>query len=137
MQYDPDHQFFDVHVPFLSSLGVHALKMNAEEDSALISIDLHRGLENSISALHGGAIASLLDVAMAAAARARDRSVRVTTIEMHIHYMRPAQAPVVYATGKLTHGTGSMAFTEAICHNEAGEVFARATGTFKKLKPKV
>jgi uncharacterized protein (TIGR00369 family) len=134
MIYDPNHRYFDVHVPFLSTLGVVALGKDEATGTAELKLEMRHEFSNSHDALHGGAIATLLDVAMAAAARSKDASIRVTTIEMSVHYMKAARAPVLYARGKLNHLTGSLAFTEAELHDGAGEVFAKATGTFKKLR---
>jgi uncharacterized protein (TIGR00369 family) len=93
---------------------------------------------------HGGVLMTMLDVAMAHAARsahrvqpaagdAVDAGPGVATIEMKTSFMRPAEGRLV-AKGRLLHRTATMAFTEGQVFNEAGELCAHATGTFKFLR---
>jgi uncharacterized protein (TIGR00369 family) len=49
---------------------------------------------------------------------------------MKTSFMRPAHGPLT-AKGRLIHRTRHMAFTEASVYDEAGQVCAHATGTFK------
>jgi len=87
---------------------------------------------------HGGVTMTLLDVAMAHAARSpgedgvAERS-GVVTIEMKTSFMRPGLGRLV-ATGRRLHRTVSFAFCEASVVDAEGQLLAHSTGTFKFLK---
>ena len=95
--------------------------------------------EQLSASAHGGVLMTLLDVAMAHAARSvvpsgdgRDGP-GVVTIEMKTSFMRAGQGRL-RAAGKLLHRTATMAFTEGSVFNAAGQLCAHATGTFKYIK---
>lgn len=126
------HQFFGVHVPFLSWLDVHGIEWG--NGSARLELSLRPELHNSLGAAHGGVICTLLDIAMAAAARSDDPALRVVTIEMSVHFMRPGAGKLT-AEGRLVLLTRSFAFTEAEIRDTQGQLVAKSSGTFKRLKP--
>ena len=87
---------------------------------------------------HGGVTMTLLDVAMAHAARSPGEDGEpehsgVVTVEMKTSFMRPGLGRLV-ATGRRQHRTVSLAFCEASVVDAAGQLVAHATGTFKFLK---
>jgi uncharacterized protein (TIGR00369 family) len=87
---------------------------------------------------HGGVLMTMLDVAMAQAARSVqthasvDRA-GVATIEMKTSFVRPAEGEL-RALGKLLHRTSTLAFCEASVFDDMGRLCAHATGTFKYLR---
>ncbi len=85
---------------------------------------------NTFDVTHGGALMTLLDITMAAAARSDTPEVGVVTIEMKTSFMRPSVGPLV-ARGLLKHRTATMAFVEATVYDEKEQACAHATGTFK------
>lgn len=89
---------------------------------------------NSFNVTHGGALMTLLDIAMATAARSVQKDMGMVTIEMKTSFMQAARGALV-CNGRLMHRTGSMAFTEATVLDEAGQSCAHATGTFKYTQP--
>ena len=133
---------FKVHIPFVESLGCELLRFeNGEADIALTPKDDHL---NGWNVVHGGVTMTLLDVAMAHAARSvgvcSDGSAKaapdprgVVTIEMKTSFMRPALGRVV-AKGKLLTQTPTMAFCEGFLVDTSGALVAHATGTFKYLR---
>jgi uncharacterized protein (TIGR00369 family) len=87
---------------------------------------------------HGGVLMTMLDVAMAHAARSvnsggPDQGPGVATIEMKTSFMRPAEGEL-RAVGKLLQRTHSLAFTEGSVVDGQGRLCAHATGTFKYLR---
>ena len=76
---------------------------------------------------------TLLDVAMATAARSVAPEMGVVTIEMKTSFMQAAQGPLV-AKGRLIHRTATMAFTEATVFDAKGRPCTHATGTFKYVR---
>jgi uncharacterized protein (TIGR00369 family) len=122
---------FGVEIPFVSHLGFELVAMEGGA-SELRFLPKPEHL-NSFSVTHGGAIMTLLDVTMAAAARSVDREIGVVTIEMKTTFMQPCKG-LLTGKGRLMHRTGSMAFTEGTIHDGEGKVCAHATGTFKYVK---
>ena len=88
---------------------------------------------NSFDVMRGGALLTLLDVAMATAARSETPDMGVVTIAMKTSFMQPAKGPLV-AKGRLIHRTATLAFTERSVYDTAGRICSHATGTFKYVK---
>ena len=127
---------FQVHIPFVEMLGFELIRF--DPGVAEIAVPLRDELTNSWGVAHGGVTMTLLDVAMAHAARAPgDDGVAetsgVVTVEMKTSFMRPALGRIV-ASGKRLHRTASMAFCEGSLVDAEGQLVAHATGTFKYLK---
>jgi uncharacterized protein (TIGR00369 family) len=76
---------------------------------------------------------TMLDIAMAAAARSETPEIGVVTIEMKTTFMAPSVGPLI-ARGTLLHRTATMGFTEAKIYDAQERVCAHATGTFKYVK---
>jgi uncharacterized protein (TIGR00369 family) len=125
---------FGVEIPFVSHLGFDLEKFE-DGDSAIGYTPKPEHL-NSFAVTHGGAIMTLMDVAMATAARSVQADMGVVTIEMKTSFMRPAPGDGSRLTGKgrLLHRTATLAFTEATLLDAKGRACAHATGTFKYVK---
>ena len=126
------HEFFGVHVPFLAWLDIRGIEWRPGE--ARIELALRPELHNSLSAAHGGVVCTVLDVAMAAAARSDDPSMRVVTVDMSVQFMRPGVGTLM-AVGRTTTLTRSLAFCEAEIRDPDGNLVAKGSGVFKRLKP--
>lgn len=127
---------FLAHIPFVEELGMQLQRLEGGE--AEIVLPLREALTNSWGVAHGGVTMTLLDVAMAHAARSPDPTTGehppgVVTVEMKTSFLRPGLGTLT-ARGKLLHKTASMAFCEGSVLDEAGLLLAHATGTFKYLK---
>ncbi len=120
---------FPTRVPFVESLGTE-LYVFADGLCELRLTLAERHL-NSGDVAHGGVVMTLLDVAMAFAARsAHADSVAVATIEMKTTFMRPSEG-TLRAVGKVLHKTSTLAFCEAAMYDDKGVQCAGASGTFK------
>ena len=127
---------FLVHIPFVELLGFEMLRF--ERGEAEIAVQLRDDLTNSWGVAHGGVSMTLLDVVMAHAARSPGEdgvaeTSGVVTVEMKTSFLRPGLGRLV-GTGRRLHRTASMAFCEGSLLDEAGQLVAHATGTFKYLK---
>ena len=127
---------FAVDIPFVEALGMRLWRFDGGH--AEVSLDLRPDMLNSWQVAHGGVLMTLLDVAMAHAARSvRDPSEHgspgIVTVEMKTSFMRPAHGRLV-AFGTLLHGGASTAFCEGSVRDETGALCAHATGTFKYLR---
>jgi uncharacterized protein (TIGR00369 family) len=126
---------FPVPIPFVSQLGFELLHF--DEGRAEIAVRIDEALTNSWGVAHGGLLMTLLDVAMAHAARSPLRAggepyPGVVTIEMKTSFVRPGLGRVVAHAGVL-HRTPTMAFTEGRVLDVGGGLVAHASGTFKYL----
>jgi uncharacterized protein (TIGR00369 family) len=116
-------------IPFLAMLG--ARLVHEQGGVAVVQLDLRADLLNNHGGGHGGVVMTLLDSAMANAALSKiDYSREVLTIDMHIAFMQPASG-LLTATGRATGGGRAVCFCEAEIRNEAGQVTAKAMGTFR------
>jgi uncharacterized protein (TIGR00369 family) len=133
---------FPIHIPFVEELGLELHAFGAGQ--AEIQLDLAHAHLNSFAVAHGGVVMTMLDVAMAHAARSVDvqpgtdpREAKgvpgVVTIEMKTSFMRPGQGRL-RATAQLLHRTSTMAFCEGSVFDAKGQRCAHATATFKYMR---
>jgi uncharacterized protein (TIGR00369 family) len=122
---------FTVKIPFVELLGFELTLF--EGGHSEINFDTRPEHTNSFDVTHGGAVMTLLDVTMAAAARSVQPDMGVVTIEMKTSFMRPCRGKLT-SKGHLLHRTGTMAFTEATVYDGQGKACAHATGTFKYVR---
>ena len=122
---------FGVEIPFVTHLGFE-LTVFEGGLSELVYEPKPEHL-NSFNVTHGGALMTLLDVAMAVAARSVQKDMGAVTIEMKTSFMQPARGKLT-AKGHLIHRTATMAFTEGTVFDPDGRACAHATGTFKFVR---
>jgi uncharacterized protein (TIGR00369 family) len=127
---------FPLHIPFVEALAFELHGMSDGE--AELRVDLAELHLNSWKVAHGGVVMTLLDVAMAHAARSVHRDQPgmgpgVVTIEMKTSFMRPGEGRL-RGVGKLLHRSTTMAFCEGSVFDDEGRLCAHATATFKYLK---
>lgn len=127
---------FAVRIPFIEQIGCEMQRY--ENGEAEITLDVQYQHTNSFGVAHGGLMMTLLDVAMAHAARSLnldqpDGGPGLVTIEMKTTFMRPGLGQIK-AVGHVLHSTASLAFTEGKVLDSKGRVCAHATATFKFLR---
>jgi uncharacterized protein (TIGR00369 family) len=123
---------FPAKVPFVESLGIELHGYG--DGQAELRVDLDEAHLNTWDVAHGGVVMTMLDVAMAMAARsANHQGMGVATVEMKTSFMRPAEHRL-RAVAKLQHKTSTLAFCEASLFDDEGKLCATATGTFKYLR---
>ncbi|MDD2728020.1 PaaI family thioesterase [Malikia sp.] len=122
---------FPVHIPFVELLGLELLRW--ENDEAEVRFDSQSDHHNSFSVVHGGALMTLLDVAMAHAARSGMPELGAVTIEMKTSFMQAARGPLL-AKARVLHRSATMAFTEGSVLDADGKLCCHATGTFKCIR---
>ena len=119
---------FGVAIPFVEHLGFELVLF--EDGHSQIDYTPTADHMNSFDVTHGGAVMTVLDVAMATAARSVQQDMGVVTIEMKTSFMQPARGKLT-GRGHLMHRTATMAFTEATIFDADGKPCAHSTGTFK------
>lgn len=128
---------FGAYIPFVEHLGFEMIYFDDGQSELRFAPEPEH--MNSFNVTHGGALMTLLDVALATAARSVDKTLGVVTIEMKTTFTQPARGTLI-AKGKLLHRSRSMAFTEGSVFDAEGNLCAHATGTFKyvtKASPEV
>ena len=121
----------ELNVPFLKLLGVRLI--SAEMGKGEILLALKPEHTNTWDVAHGGVLLTLMDVAMAVAARSSDPDDRsVVTVEMKNNFMQAAIG-ILRVKADTVRRTATMAFCEAKLYNDQGEVCCMATGTFQFL----
>ena len=120
-----------VEYPFVEHLGIE--RQLAETGSSALLLAPRAEHLNSFGVVHGGVLMTLLDVAMAAAARSLQAGSSVVTIEMKTSFLRPARG-LLSSTGRVIQRGATLCFAEASIADAAGRVCARASGTFKYVR---
>ena len=127
---------FPVRIPFVEELGLELWAYHGGNSE--VRLDLAEAHLNSWEVAHGGVLMTMLDVAMATAARSvhsKDpgHGPGVVTVEMKTSFMLAAEG-ALRALAQLLHKTSTLAFCEARVLNGRGELCAHASGTFKYLR---
>ncbi len=116
------------NIPFASHLGIRIKEKG--DGRAVLELDLRPELMNSYDAAHGGVVMTLLDIAMAVAARTRDATANgAITVEMKATFIGIGQGTLI-AEGRCLHLGRQVAFCEGDMHDAAGKLVAKASGTF-------
>jgi uncharacterized protein (TIGR00369 family) len=85
--------------------------------------------------IHGGAIATLADEALASAAfTLADEGETTTTADLKIDYYRPCKPGRLIARASVRHRTRRLAFCQASVEQEGGEVVAEARAVIAYVK---
>jgi uncharacterized protein (TIGR00369 family) len=135
---------FSAKVPFNQVIGLHFEHV----DETLCSLSFSSRSEligNYVqNILHGGVIATVLDVAggtMAAVSLIQRhhhlgqeevalRMAKLGTIDIRIDYLRPGRGEKFTATASLLRGGNKVAVARMELHNESGDLIAVGTGTY-------
>jgi uncharacterized protein (TIGR00369 family) len=119
-------------IPFAQHLGIRLREKGGGR--AVLELELRPELMNSFNAAHGGVVMTLLDLAMAIAARTTDETaVGAITVEMKTSFIAVGKGTLV-AEGKCLHHGSSVSFCESEAKDQSGRTIARATGTFMLRK---
>jgi acyl-CoA thioesterase len=125
--------------PFGKHLGIEILEV--EEGVARLKMPYRTELTNPAGNLHGGAIATVADSAMAVAiGSVLGTSERHFTVKLEIRYRAAVTDGVIIAEAKVMRRKQRLFLGETVITNGNGQVIATATGTFmvsfKEAKPR-
>jgi uncharacterized protein (TIGR00369 family) len=123
-------------IPFLQHLKIQTDALG--QGSARLSLPIEPQMTNSLGTVHGGAIMSLLDVAVCTAARTlHPESVGVITIDMSISFIGGGSGARLMADARVLKDGRSMSFVEGEATNEDGSLVAKVIATVRvRLKDK-
>ena len=121
--------------PFTDWLGTELV--SSEHGRVVLRLALRHELHNRQQVAHGGVLATLLDSAMARAARLIEgvRELGGTT-DLHVQFMAPGQG-VLLATGWVEHAAKSLAFCRGEVRDGDGALVASAAGTMRLRRSSV
>lgn len=107
----------------------------AENGVARLVLEPRDELTNNFKVVHGGVLMSILDSVMTSAAlSATGFTKAAVTIDMSTSFQKPAKGRLT-VHGTVQGGGKSVCFCEGRVLNEAGEIVARAMGTFRYVTP--
>jgi len=115
----PFHAGFGISIEHAAA-GEVRLRWEARPD--------HRNLQGLV---HGGILATLVDIAMGLAVRTTvGPTRRHVTIDLHVQYLRPARPGRLEALGSVVRVGTHVAFAEGSVMDAAGRLLIRASGTY-------
>lgn len=107
-----------------------ALDITFVEDRCVIRFPIRDFLFNPQGSLHGGVLATVMDISMGHLLH-HSYGVGGATIEMKVQYMRPLTSGTASCTGQFIKRGRSIAFLESRIEDGAGRLVAAATSTWK------
>lgn len=123
---------FGLPMPMARAMGLRGESIH--DGQARVRMLFQPGQTNSRGDVHGGAIASLLDCALAAAVRSHDPvAYGVLTIDLTLHYVASAGGDLVATAHCERRGRG-VSFARGEVHAADGTLVALATGAFKLVE---
>jgi uncharacterized protein (TIGR00369 family) len=123
-----------VQRPFYKLIGVTVLE--AADGASLVRLEPTAETANVRGDVHGGALATMLDAALANAARSVTAAGSgVATVNLSINYLAPGQGTLI-ARGRVVRAGRSLVSAEATVTDAAGAAVAQAIGTLRVIAPK-
>ena len=125
--------FFGIESPFVAHCSIEGVAKGPDGVHARLLAGAE--LTNSMGGAHGGAIATLVDAAMVAAARffLHPKGQRaVGTVDLSVSYFGQARGSLD-CRARVVARRGSTLFTEALVHDEMGEAVARGIATLRAV----
>ena len=121
-------------IPFSQHLGI---KVDAlEKGVARLSMAIRPEFMTSWGTAHGGSILALLDLTLSMTARTLyDPPRSIMTIDLSTQFIGTATG-VLRAEGRVIKAGQTTIFCEGEARSEAGELVAKAIGTFRARSPK-
>ncbi|HAA92386.1 MAG TPA: hypothetical protein DCE33_08060 [Rhodospirillaceae bacterium] len=108
-----------------------------EEGHALIAMPVQPKHRNRGSSIHGGVIASLIDIAGdMAGIWTPDGERKTVTINLNVNFISGTSTDLVHARGTRAHATRGTLFSNAeIFEPDTGKLLANGQGVYKLLRP--
>jgi uncharacterized protein (TIGR00369 family) len=118
--------------PFAAHLGLRLERL--EDDRAVLVMPFRPELVTVGDVVHGGAIATLADTAVMAAAWADDtvpEALAGATVSLTVNFVSAARACDLTAEGKVVRRGRSLSFCAVTVTDPGGAVVATAMGTYR------
>lgn len=108
------------------------LRFAYPERTCVIEFEAQEFMFNPQGTLHGGVIATVMDISMGHLLKHVDGP--GTTLEMKTQYVKAARVGLLRCTGEFTHQGKSVSYLRSTLTDQQGDVIAFATATWKRLK---
>ena len=116
-------------VPYARLLGLEFVR--AERGAAAFALDVREELTRMGGILHGGAVVSLLDTAAAFAVHTLlGPSGRTVTVDLTVHFLRPASADRIEAHARVLRQGRRVCILSVEARDAGAEIIATATMTY-------
>jgi len=120
------------NVPFAKLLGIEIASI--EPGHAVLSMEIKEELKRNGGIAHGGAIATLIDSAMAMAiVPLLAEGEHTTTVDLTIHYMRPLNHGTARAAARVVRAGRRILTVSAELFDENEKLAATALSTYLRL----
>lgn len=121
-------------VPFARLLGLQV--ESVEPGHAVMSLPIRDDHKQNHGVVHGGAIASLIDSAMAfAIIPLLAENEHTTTVDLTIHYLRPLTEGVAKSAARVVRAGRRVIVVSAEVLNHKEQLVASAVSTYLRLTP--
>jgi acyl-CoA thioesterase len=121
-------------VPFARLMGIQLEEV--VEGRSVLTMPIRDDLKQNHGVVHGGAIASLIDSAMAfAIIPLLAEKERTTTVDLTIHYLRPLTEGVAKSTAKVVRAGRRVVVVSAEVVDHKEQLVATAVATYLRLTP--
>ena len=120
------------HSPFAKLLGLRLEEM--EPEKAVVVLPYREELTTFADVVHGGAIATLVDLSAVAAAWSAVTEAGSTTgatVSSSVNFISAARASDLIATARVSRRTGSFCFCEVDVTDAGERLIAQAIATYK------
>ena len=111
--------------PISQLIGFRVLPATAEDNEigrATVELDIDSRLNNPMGRVHGGILAALSDAAMGIAfGRTLDPDQDFSTIDLHIHFMRPVRGKKLTAKGEMIQRGLRVGFVQCRVTDDRGK----------------
>ena len=119
-------------VPFAKLLGIQLESVVAGH--AVLALPIREELKQNNAIVHGGAIASLIDSAMAfAIIPLLSEDERTTTVDLTIHYLRPLTEGVAKSSARVVRAGRRIIVVSAEVLDHQERLAATAVSTYARL----
>ena len=110
------------------TLGFQLLEMDVKAGTARVRFEGKTDFLNPMGTVQGGYLAAMLDdvMGMMAILVLKGRAV-ASTIDLHIHYLRPVRPGPIEVEARITNKGPTILFAEAQLYDMRGEPAAKAT----------
>jgi uncharacterized protein (TIGR00369 family) len=124
--------YFGIEIPFIEKMAMDVEKIS--EDLVHVHLDLQPWQCNSFGVAHGGVMMTLLDFAMAMAAKVKHGHLGgAMTIDMSTSFIKGGKGKMV-VHGTVLKAGKSIHFCEASAYDASGDLLAKSMGTFKLVE---
>ena len=124
--------YFGIEIPFIEKMAMDVEKIS--EDLVHVHLDLQPWQCNSFGVAHGGVMMTLLDFAMAMAAKVKHGHLGgAMTIDMSTSFIKGGKGKMI-VHGTVLKAGKSIQFCEASAYDASGDLLAKSMGTFKLVE---